>query len=126
MIYKETISPLKEVSSWIPDEDISKQNARRHWLKIHTMATAFGVNADKVDSRNMTGVELQLMYPGASSDIGSVDFEPAYFLLDQHRHSTFEVLMYMRYGLIKNSFVSKNTNALVFLIPYGAHYFAQF
>ena len=31
------------------------------------------------------------MFPGASSDIGSDKFEPAYYLLDKHRFSNFEV-----------------------------------
>ena len=34
------------------------------------------------------------MFPGASSDIGSDKFEPAYYLLDKHRFSNFEVRLF--------------------------------
>ena len=34
---------------------------------------------------------LKGMFPGASSDIGSDKFEPAYYLLDKHRFANFEV-----------------------------------
>ena len=37
---------------------------------------------------------LKGMFPGASSDIGSDKFEPAYYLLDKHRFSNFEVRLF--------------------------------
>ena len=51
-----------------------------------------GLHVEERDSGKISEEQLQIMFPEASGNIGSDNFEPAYFLLDKHRSTNFEDL----------------------------------
>ena len=51
-----------------------------------------GLHVEERDSGKISEEQLQIMFPEATGNIGSDNFEPAYFLLDKHRSTTFEDL----------------------------------
>ena len=89
-IYKETIGPLKEVATWMPEKFQSRRKARRS--SPTEQDDPLGLHVEERDSGKISEEQLQIMFPEATGNIGSDNFEPAYFLLDKHRSTTFEDL----------------------------------
>ena len=50
------------------------------------------MHVEERDSGKISEEQLQIMFPETSGNIGSDNFEPAYFLLDKHRSTNFEDL----------------------------------
>lgn len=89
-IYKETLGPLKEVATWMPEKIVSRRKARRS--SPTEQDDPLGLHVEERDSGKISEEQLQMMFPEASGNINSDNFEPGYFLLDKHRSTTFEDL----------------------------------
>ena len=89
-IYKETIGPLKEVATWMPEKFQSRRKTRRS--SPTEQDDPLGLHVEERDSGKISEEQLQIMFPEATGNIGSDNFEPAYFLLDKHRSTTFDDL----------------------------------
>ena len=89
-IYKETIGPLKEVASWMPEKLISRRKLRKS--SPTEQDDPLGLHVEERDSGKISEEQLQIMFPEATGNINSDGFEPAYFLLDKHRGTNFEDL----------------------------------
>jgi len=119
-IYKETLGPLKEVATWMPEKFMSRRKARRS--SPTEQDDPLGLHVEERDSGKISEEQLQMMFPEFSGNIGSDNFEPAYFLLDKHRSTNFEDLKagvsYLKRKVdgeneSQLSFIKSNVNSIV-------------
>ena len=73
-----------------------------------------GLHVEERDSGKISEEQLQIMFPEATGNIGSDNFEPAYFLLDKHRSTTFEDLK-AGLGYLKRKVDGENESQLSFI-----------
>ncbi|XP_050438193.1 exocyst complex component 2 [Adelges cooleyi] len=109
--YHETIGPLKESAVWV-------EEAPLNWGRQNSSATIFqlddplglSVEGDEKFPEN----ELTELFPDGSGDLLSENFEPAWFLLENHHGTSFDDL---RVGLsyLKRKVDSQNEGQLSFL-----------
>ena len=111
-IYKETLGPLKEVATWMPEKFVSRRKTRRS--SPTEQDDPLGLHVEERDSGKISEEQLQIMFPEASGNIGSDNFEPAYFLLDKHRSTTFEDLK-AGVGYLKRKVDGENESQLSFI-----------
>ena len=68
-IYKETIGPLKEVATWMPEKFVSRRKARRS--SPTEQDDPLGLHVEERDSGKISEEQLQIMFPESSGNIGS-------------------------------------------------------
>ena len=68
-IYKETLGPLKEVASWMPEKFMSRRKARRS--SPTEQDDPLGLHVEERDSGKISEEQLQMMFPEFSGNIGS-------------------------------------------------------
>ncbi len=111
-IYKETIGPLKEVATWLPEKIVSRRKARR--TSPTEQDDPLGLHVEERDTGKIPEEELQMLFPESTGNINSDNFSPAYFLLDKHRSTTFEDLK-AGLGYLKRKVDGENESQLSFI-----------
>ncbi len=95
-VFKEPIGPLKEVACWTQEKFFTRRKNR-----AFSASGGGGAGLDQEDALGLSveGNELKLpeerlrqAFPGMCGDVGAENFEPAYYLLENHHGTTFEDL----------------------------------
>ena len=77
-IYKETLGPLKEVATWMPEKFISRRKARRS--SPTEQDDPLGLHVEERDSGKISEEQLQMMFPEFSGNIGSKKIQSIFSL----------------------------------------------
>ena len=95
-VFKESVGPLKEVAAWTQEKYYPRRKTRGGALSPggaggmeHEDALGLSVEGNEL---KLHEEQLQQLFPGKCSDVGAENFDPAYFLLENHHATTFEDL----------------------------------
>ena len=114
-VYRETIAPLKEVSVWMHEKFYSRHKTRLAQQQRDGGGSedALGLSVEGVH-QGIPEDKLRQMFPGRSGDIASENFEPIYFLLENHQGTTFEDLQ-AGLGFLRRKVDGENESQLSFI-----------
>lgn len=89
--YYETIGPLKESAVWVEESTQSLAWGRRTLTTTATQEDPLGLSIE-TNEKKMPPNDLRELFPEASGDLTQENFDPKYFLLENHLETSFEDL----------------------------------
>jgi exocyst complex component 2 len=112
-VFKETVGPLKEVAAWTQEKFYNRRKNRVFSPAGVEHDDALGLSVEGTDLK-IPEERLQNMFPGKSGDIGAENFDPAYYLLENHHGTNFEDLQ-AGLGYLKRRVDGENESQLSFI-----------
>ncbi len=116
-IFKESVGPLKEMAEWTQEKFYSRGKRSTFSagaagaLLEHEDALGLSVEGSGV---RMPEDKLRQMFPGKTGDVAADNFDPAYFLLENHHGTTFEDLQ-AGLGYLRRKVDGENESQLSFI-----------
>lgn len=91
--YHETIGPLKESAVWVEEAPIQSLSWNRRSMSPSSlqMEDPLGLSVERED-RKIPEEDLHELFPDGSGDLSSENFEPTWFLLENHHSTSFDDL----------------------------------
>lgn len=89
--YYETIGPLKESAVWVEESTQSLAWGRRALTATNTQEDPLGLSLESYEKK-IPPNDLKELFPDASGDLTQENFDPKYFLLENHLETSFEDL----------------------------------
>jgi len=115
-VYREKITPLTQVSSWIPEKVPFSKKRNRNFNASNRQDFDDALQLSvKVDDRSNTEfLQSDVQFENKSTDIRAPNFDPTYFLLSKHGSTPFEDLK-LGMNSLQRKVDGENENQLSFI-----------